>query len=127
MIRRPPRSTLSSSSAASDVYKRQAYNDYEILAHITNKYTSGTISAVIEETLTDRRLKRVGQRPVLLEEFLPALSRATPIFKEEYAMMEDFSSKLPMTMRRVNADDFKVEEDPKDAKNRKPPPKATKK
>eukprot|EP00658_Telonema_sp_P-2_P065109 TRINITY_DN54442_c0_g1_i2.p1 TRINITY_DN54442_c0_g1~~TRINITY_DN54442_c0_g1_i2.p1 ORF type:complete len:101 (+),score=26.24 TRINITY_DN54442_c0_g1_i2:61-363(+) len=25
MIRRPPRSTLSSSSAASDVYKRQAY------------------------------------------------------------------------------------------------------
>ena len=27
MIRRPPRSTLSSSSAASDVYKRQAQND----------------------------------------------------------------------------------------------------
>src|SRR5665648_500671 len=26
MIRRPPRSTLSSSSAASDVYKRQGYN-----------------------------------------------------------------------------------------------------
>src|SRR5664280_3924380 len=26
MIRRPPRSTLSSSSAASDVYKRQAWN-----------------------------------------------------------------------------------------------------
>src|SRR5664280_2639732 len=27
MIRRPPRSTLSSSSAASDVYKRQLFND----------------------------------------------------------------------------------------------------
>ncbi|GAB5825178.1 hypothetical protein JMUB7537_28340 [Staphylococcus aureus] len=27
MIRRPPRSTLSSSSAASDVYKRQIFND----------------------------------------------------------------------------------------------------
>ena len=27
MIRRPPRSTLSSSSAASDVYKRQKYHD----------------------------------------------------------------------------------------------------
>src|SRR5664279_1462145 len=27
MIRRPPRSTLSSSSAASDVYKRQLYGD----------------------------------------------------------------------------------------------------
>ena len=102
------------------------YNDYEILAHITNKYSSGTIAAVIEETLTDRRLKRVGQRPVLLEEFLPALSRATPIFKEEYALMQDFSAKLPMTLRRVCEDDFKVEEDPKDAKNRKPAPKGKK-
>ena len=30
MIRRPPRSTLSSSSAASDVYKRQIVNDVEV-------------------------------------------------------------------------------------------------
>src|SRR5664279_5756216 len=29
MIRRPPRSTLSSSSAASDVYKRQVHNGIE--------------------------------------------------------------------------------------------------
>eukprot|EP00658_Telonema_sp_P-2_P023065 TRINITY_DN19239_c0_g1_i1.p3 TRINITY_DN19239_c0_g1~~TRINITY_DN19239_c0_g1_i1.p3 ORF type:complete len:103 (+),score=22.45 TRINITY_DN19239_c0_g1_i1:85-393(+) len=29
MIRRPPRSTLSSSSAASDVYKRQVYGECE--------------------------------------------------------------------------------------------------
>ena len=36
MIRRPPRSTLSSSSAASDVYKRQ-YNDW--FEHIEN-YTA---------------------------------------------------------------------------------------
>ena len=28
MIRRPPRSTLDRSSAASDVYKRQEYNSY---------------------------------------------------------------------------------------------------
>src|SRR5665648_1296855 len=30
MIRRPPRSTLSSSSAASDVYKRQAYTNKDV-------------------------------------------------------------------------------------------------
>src|SRR5665648_469039 len=30
MIRRPPRSTLSSSSAASDVYKRQGYVNYRL-------------------------------------------------------------------------------------------------
>src|SRR5664280_3929742 len=37
MIRRPPRSTLSSSSAASDVYKRQfltrPYNSFRITSH----------------------------------------------------------------------------------------------
>src|SRR5674536_286658 len=30
MIRRPPRSTLSSSSAASDVYKRQLLNEFDL-------------------------------------------------------------------------------------------------
>ena len=35
MIRRPPRSTLDRSSAASDVYKRQALSVYsEIVAHV---------------------------------------------------------------------------------------------
>ena len=33
MIRRPPRSTLSSSSAASDVYKRQALNYFILRTH----------------------------------------------------------------------------------------------
>src|SRR5664280_2019543 len=33
MIRRPPRSTLSSSSAASDVYKRQAYSRFKQPGH----------------------------------------------------------------------------------------------
>eukprot|EP00658_Telonema_sp_P-2_P023029 TRINITY_DN19227_c0_g1_i6.p1 TRINITY_DN19227_c0_g1~~TRINITY_DN19227_c0_g1_i6.p1 ORF type:complete len:128 (+),score=27.53 TRINITY_DN19227_c0_g1_i6:90-473(+) len=33
MIRRPPRSTLSSSSAASDVYKRQVYDLYGVVNH----------------------------------------------------------------------------------------------
>src|SRR5664280_3746265 len=32
MIRRPPRSTLSSSSAASDVYKRQIYRSFQVQA-----------------------------------------------------------------------------------------------
>src|SRR5665648_1115278 len=33
MIRRPPRSTLSSSSAASDVYKRQAFPHHKRIIH----------------------------------------------------------------------------------------------
>ena len=33
MIRRPPRSTLDRSSAASDVYKRQDYEGVRVIAH----------------------------------------------------------------------------------------------
>jgi SpoVK/Ycf46/Vps4 family AAA+-type ATPase len=91
------------------------YHDYEILAYMTNKYTSGTIAQIISETLTERRLKRLSQRGIRCEEFLPALSRATPIFREDYDAMKEFVLKLPMTMRRATDEDFKeVEEvDPK--------------
>eukprot|EP00658_Telonema_sp_P-2_P058714 TRINITY_DN47247_c0_g1_i1.p1 TRINITY_DN47247_c0_g1~~TRINITY_DN47247_c0_g1_i1.p1 ORF type:complete len:109 (+),score=27.11 TRINITY_DN47247_c0_g1_i1:103-429(+) len=42
MIRRPPRSTLSSSSAASDVYKRQGINaEYGCRSHLHNSGASG--------------------------------------------------------------------------------------
>ena len=37
MIRRPPRSTLDRSSAASDVYKRQAKVDFELAAELGNE------------------------------------------------------------------------------------------
>src|SRR5664280_3918216 len=43
MIRRPPRSTLSSSSAASDVYKRQV----QIRAGVRNQYCSRTPARLV--------------------------------------------------------------------------------
>ena len=50
MIRRPPRSTLSSSSAASDVYKRQAYNREGILvAHLRLSESDGCVIGVDHE------------------------------------------------------------------------------
>eukprot|EP00658_Telonema_sp_P-2_P008213 TRINITY_DN1307_c0_g1_i3.p1 TRINITY_DN1307_c0_g1~~TRINITY_DN1307_c0_g1_i3.p1 ORF type:complete len:138 (+),score=47.32 TRINITY_DN1307_c0_g1_i3:133-546(+) len=45
MIRRPPRSTLSSSSAASDVYKRQ------VSTQSTGKFQCGAMIRVISERL----------------------------------------------------------------------------
>lgn len=92
-----------------------SYHDYEVLSYMTNKYTSGVIAQVIEETLTDRRIKRLPQRPLKADEFLPALSRATPIFREDYTAMQEFVTKLPMNMRRVMEADFKEAEavDPK--------------
>src|SRR5674536_388710 len=56
MIRRPPRSTLSSSSAASDVYKRQDENDF-IFTTAKEKY------AAVVDDLVERYQK--GQ-PVLV-------------------------------------------------------------
>src|SRR5665648_852387 len=47
MIRRPPRSTLSSSSAASDVYKRQAYNDTLSDGNYTNLIDSASVKPLI--------------------------------------------------------------------------------
>ena len=44
MIRRPPRSTLDRSSAASDVYKRQALTDAELIGVSgLELYASGTL------------------------------------------------------------------------------------
>eukprot|EP00658_Telonema_sp_P-2_P037281 TRINITY_DN26824_c0_g1_i2.p1 TRINITY_DN26824_c0_g1~~TRINITY_DN26824_c0_g1_i2.p1 ORF type:complete len:176 (+),score=46.29 TRINITY_DN26824_c0_g1_i2:87-614(+) len=47
MIRRPPRSTLSSSSAASDVYKRQVLLALLALQRVSGQSTDATLSSVV--------------------------------------------------------------------------------
>eukprot|EP00658_Telonema_sp_P-2_P033504 TRINITY_DN2457_c0_g1_i7.p1 TRINITY_DN2457_c0_g1~~TRINITY_DN2457_c0_g1_i7.p1 ORF type:complete len:193 (+),score=39.16 TRINITY_DN2457_c0_g1_i7:94-672(+) len=47
MIRRPPRSTLSSSSAASDVYKRQVWYTFYIVSTVHAPYNLGLIASFI--------------------------------------------------------------------------------
>jgi ATP-dependent 26S proteasome regulatory subunit len=96
--------------------------DYQTLAYMTNKYTSGTIAKVIDDTLTDRRVRRLTQRPLKADEFLPALARAIPIYREDYAAMKEWVQKLPLTMRRAMRADFKEEEET-DPKKKKPAPK----
>src|SRR5674536_400405 len=46
MIRRPPRSTLSSSSAASDVYKRQLI---PLFMRIKNRFPEGKIQKIVSD------------------------------------------------------------------------------
>src|SRR5665648_747347 len=46
MIRRPPRSTLSSSSAASDVYKRQVLPLYSVLYNV-NLFNPGLMLVIL--------------------------------------------------------------------------------
>src|SRR5664280_3797253 len=54
MIRRPPRSTLSSSSAASDVYKRQVATDANGLTQVSPIWSFETINtaAPLDMTMT---------------------------------------------------------------------------
>eukprot|EP00658_Telonema_sp_P-2_P083329 TRINITY_DN8998_c0_g1_i1.p1 TRINITY_DN8998_c0_g1~~TRINITY_DN8998_c0_g1_i1.p1 ORF type:complete len:874 (-),score=164.66 TRINITY_DN8998_c0_g1_i1:148-2769(-) len=59
MIRRPPRSTLSSSSAASDVYKRQIPNDRTGTEITLNVLEQGSVSAAIASAMA---LVRFGVR-----------------------------------------------------------------
>src|SRR5674536_38991 len=53
MIRRPPRSTLSSSSAASDVYKRQPHHRFLIGLHLTQVEALEAAVAHVEGHLGD--------------------------------------------------------------------------
>src|SRR5664280_2541212 len=65
MIRRPPRSTLSSSSAASDVYKRQAQGWIRFVLAPTNSRRSGLKSRASKGELFNSLLVpflRIGSR-----------------------------------------------------------------
>src|SRR5678815_1164196 len=64
MIRRPPRSTLDRSSAASDVYKRQRQIDLEISKNLGNlNYLSPVMSA--NQNSTAHRFESFVEREVL--------------------------------------------------------------
>src|SRR5664280_2880437 len=56
MIRRPPRSTLSSSSAASDVYKRQEEMYYKISDFVSDFDLETAATLKIFNNLTDKSL-----------------------------------------------------------------------
>ena len=59
MIRRPPRSTQSRSSAVSDVYKRQPYthDEHDLKEHI-GAYNEGKINRINYETIQPDELKK---------------------------------------------------------------------
>eukprot|EP01006_Ploeotia_vitrea_P042685 TRINITY_DN66651_c5_g1_i1.p1 TRINITY_DN66651_c5_g1~~TRINITY_DN66651_c5_g1_i1.p1 ORF type:complete len:928 (-),score=183.27 TRINITY_DN66651_c5_g1_i1:1437-4001(-) len=93
--------------------------DTEILAYMSNKYTSGTIAKVINQTLTERRVRRLAQRPLKADEFLAALSKVTPVFKEDFEQFKQFTLNLPLCMRKKRQDDFVKKDDEEDDKKKK--------
>src|SRR5664280_2668710 len=61
MIRRPPRSTLSSSSAASDVYKRQEPMDHEALPELIE--LSDCLLNSEQKEIIERATKEIYDKP----------------------------------------------------------------
>src|SRR5664279_783210 len=59
MIRRPPRSTLSSSSAASDVYKRQVLPQYFMWVNKVNMCDDQKLLTKMPHKLSQRHSRRV--------------------------------------------------------------------
>ncbi|KAJ9470872.1 putative 26S protease subunit YTA6 [Diplonema papillatum] len=94
--------------------------DYEVLAYMTAKCTSGVIANVVSETLTKRRVRRLAHRLLKAEEFLNSLVKYKPVFREEWLMMREFSLKVPFGHpgRRKTAEDLKAS-DAEDGKGKK--------
>ena len=65
MIRRPPRSTLDRSSAASDVYKRQKQS-FALISNVLNK----TKNTVEQEVLANRVSKPITKSLYLVNDYL---------------------------------------------------------
>src|SRR5665648_563416 len=75
MIRRPPRSTLSSSSAASDVYKRQVWNIPEVSFVLSGMSTMQHV----EEDLEYAARSRPG---LLVDDELALVARVRDLYRE---------------------------------------------
>src|SRR5665648_662269 len=69
MIRRPPRSTLSSSSAASDVYKRQGSPESKITSPARRRQVVGEIKLALD--ISERRTCRAIQQPRSSQRYQP--------------------------------------------------------
>src|SRR5664280_849274 len=72
MIRRPPRSTLSSSSAASDVYKRQALELHQLLSRFLQNFFIGFARGIHELVEPFHFGNRIGLESGGVQMFFPA-------------------------------------------------------
>src|SRR5665648_335694 len=108
MIRRPPRSTLSSSSAASDVYKRQLVN----ICKAELPVLLGRVDAITKAVrlLALRQMQEDLDSPgaVAMEMLLEVTDRAEPFIPEGLPVDQLTWEALVVKDLRVNADDEHV-------------------
>ncbi|XP_075463462.1 dynein regulatory complex protein 11 [Ascaphus truei] len=70
------------------------------LAKITDGFTPGHMMQAVEGVLSERRVKQIPRKPLTATEFLGALSRQEPVYKEEEEAFKDWYSKTPLGKKR---------------------------
>ena len=74
--------------------------DISSLAKITNGYTAGMIRECVFSTMAERRLQNLSRKPLKGDEFVKALSRVEPIFKEHEDDLAKWYKKTPLGKKR---------------------------
>jgi len=74
------------------IMKKQIPEDFDIstLVQISEGYTCAAIGKVVKSVLTDRRVERLGKRPLKEFEFINALSRQQQLYGEKADAFLDF-------------------------------------
>src|SRR5664279_2146934 len=86
MIRRPPRSTLSSSSAASDVYKRQVMDRTVLIVNTSNMPVAAREASVYVGVTIAEYYRDMGYRVALMAD---SLSRWAEALREIGARLQE--------------------------------------
>ncbi|KAL2087464.1 hypothetical protein ACEWY4_016292 [Coilia grayii] len=77
--------------------------DLSSLAKVTDGYTQGHLQRAVRAVLTTHRLEQMSRRPLTAAEFIPALARQDPVYKEEEETFKAWYSRTPLGKRRLRA------------------------
>ena len=79
------------------------------MSKVSDGYTPGHILSAVKEVLTERRISQQSTKPLQAFEFIPALSRYDPIYKEEEEAFQKWWRKTPLGVKRARAAEEEAE------------------
>ncbi|GAB6029165.1 hypothetical protein CHUAL_004941 [Chamberlinius hualienensis] len=77
--------------------------DFGNLVKVSDGYSSGAIVNCVAQVLTSYRVALQKKKPLQLEEFVWALSKVEPVYKEEEAAFKLWVQKTPLSKKRAAA------------------------
>jgi hypothetical protein len=80
--------------------------DLSSLSYISSGFASGSIVGVVKKVLTDRRIKRLDQRPLETSEFIGHMAKCDPVYLKVDQKFRGFVEKLPQKLRKRTKSDI---------------------